>query len=135
MRRALQIALILAGAVPLVLGIMNFLGGANAFWLPADMETPSVDNQLRFYAIWFTAPFFLCVWIARNLDRALPVATILFGVMFLGGLARAFSISQYGLPDPSMVIAMAVELGFVLFVPWIAYVTRSQRMAATASTA
>ena len=127
MRRSLQIALILAGIVPLILGIMNFLGGANAFWLPAELGTASVDNQLRFYAIWFTAPFFLCIWIARNLDRALPVAMILFGVMFLGGLARVFSITQLGMPDPSMVVAMTVELGFVLFVPWLAYATRDRR--------
>lgn len=124
MVRTLQIALIIAGTIPLVLGLTNFLAGASAPWVPDGPANASIDNQLRFYAVWFTLPFFMAVWMARNLDRALPIALILFGVMFLAGLARLYSISQVGWPDPPMVAAMVIELVLVLFVPWIAYVTR-----------
>ncbi|MEO0911532.1 MAG: DUF4345 domain-containing protein [Pseudomonadota bacterium] len=132
MQRSLKVALIIAGAIPLILGIMNLIGGARAPWLPGDIATPSLDNQLRFYAVWFMAPFFLCIWIVRNLSTALPVAIILFSTMFLGGLARLFSITQYGLPDPSMIVAMAIEIGFVLFIPWIAWAQREQAQPAAA---
>ncbi len=130
MVRSLQIALVIAGTIPLVLGISNFLVGASAPWLPQAPNTANADNQLRFYAIWFTAPFFLSIWMARNLDSAMPIALIVFGVMCLAGLARLYSVSQVGWPDPPMIGAMVIEILFiVIFVPWIAFVTR--RMART----
>ncbi|MEM7596128.1 MAG: DUF4345 domain-containing protein [Pseudomonadota bacterium] len=129
MERLLKIALVIAGVIPLILGVINFAGGAKAPWLPPDIATASVDNQLRFYAIWFTAPFFLSIWMVRNLDRALPIAAILFSVMALGGLARLYSITQYGLPEPGMIVGMVIEISFVLFIPWIAYVTRRRTLA------
>lgn len=124
MVRSLQIALLIAGTIPLMLGIMNFLAGAEVAWFPEGSVTANADNQLRFYAIWFTAPFFLAIWMVRNLDRALPIAVIMFGVMFLAGLARVFSVTQVGRPDPPMIGGMVIELVFVLFIPWITYVSR-----------
>ena len=124
MVRALQISLIVAGTIPLILGIMNFLGGAEAPWIPDGAATPSMDNQLRFYAIWFILPFPLAIWLARNLRQAMPIAQILFGTMFLAGLARLYSITEVGYPEPAMIGAMAVEIIFVLFIPWIAFVQR-----------
>ena len=125
MVRTLQVALVVAGIIPLILGIMNFLEGASAPWLPDAPRTANADNQLRFYAIWFTAPFFLSIWMARNLDRAAPIAVIVFGVMCLAGFARLYSVVQVGWPDPPMIGAMIVEILFiVIFVPWITYVNR-----------
>ncbi len=124
MIRTLQIALVLAGTIPLILGVLDFVAGASAPWLPDGPVSASADNQLRFYAIWFTLPFFLAIWIVRNLERALPIAQIMFGVMFLAGLARLFSVSQVGWPEPPMIGAMVIEIAFVLFIPWIAYVAR-----------
>ena len=124
MVRTLQVALLAAGAIPLVLGLMNFVAGAQAPWLPDAPVTANADNQLRFYAIWFTLPFFLAVWMVLNLRQALPVAIIMFSVMGAAGLARLYSVTQVGWPDPPMIGAMAIEIGFALFIPWIAYVTR-----------
>lgn len=131
MIRSLQVALIIAGLIPLVLGTMNFIGGAYVARLPEGSATANVDNQLRFYAIWFTVPFFFAVWMARNLERALPIAQILFGVMFLAGMARLFSVSQVGWPDPPMIGAMVIEIVFVLFIPWIAHVSRHLQQSAS----
>ncbi len=124
MVRTLQISLIVAGLIPLILGFMNFIGGAEVPWLPDGAGDASTDNQLRFYAIWFTLPFFMAIWMVRNLDRALPIAQIMFGVMALAGLARLFSVSQVGWPAPPMIGAMVIEIVFILFVPWIAYVAQ-----------
>ncbi len=127
MRRGLQITMVVVAAIPLALGIMNLVGGANAFVLP-EYVNANLDNMLRFYAVWFTAVFFLTIWCVRNLDIAGPVMRIMFGVMAAGGLARIFSMTQVGLPDPPMLVATAVELGVLLFIPWHAAVLRKQKV-------
>ena len=130
MKRTLQVALIVAGSVPLALGLMNFVQGAEAPWLPQGDVSPNTDNQARFYAIWFTLPFLMSVWMARNLASALPVAQILFGTMCLAGFARLYSVTQVGWPDPPMIGAMIAEIVLIGFVPWIAYVNRQNNFLA-----
>ncbi|MEM8859721.1 MAG: DUF4345 domain-containing protein [Chloroflexota bacterium] len=117
MKRSLQIALLITALIPLALGVMNLFFGAAAF-VPADQITPSLDNQLRFYAVWFTVVFFLIVWCVRNLEIAGPVMRIVFIVMALGGVARLFSIAQFGVPDPTMIGAIVIEIGVLAFIPW-----------------
>lgn len=124
MIRALQVSLIISGIIPLALGIMNFTQGAGAPWLPGGIENPNTESQLRFYAIWFTAPFFFSVWMAMNLSRALPIAIIVFSVMAAAGFARLYSGLQFGWPEPPMIGAMVIEIGFLFFIPWIAFAGR-----------
>lgn len=125
MKRSFQIALIIAGLIPFALGIMNFVGGASLF---NQDFTASLDNQLRFYAIWFTLPIFLAIWIVRNIEIAGPVLRIMFSVMALSALARLYSISQYGLPEPTMIGAMVIEIVFLLFIPWHSAVLRQSAL-------
>ena len=126
MKRSLQITLLVVAAIPLVLGIMNFFVGAGGF-VPADQITASLDSQLRFYAIWFTAVFFLMIWCVRNLEIAGPVMRIVFIVMAVGGVARLYSMSQLGVPEVSMIGATAIEIGVLAFIPWHAAFMRRQR--------
>ena len=127
MKRSLQLTMLVVAAIPLVLGIINFVLGAGRF-VPADQVTANLDNQLRFYAVWFTAVFFLTVWCVRHLDIAGPVMRIVFIVMGVGGLARLYSMSQVGFPDPPMIGAAVIEIGVLAFIPWHAAVLRQQRM-------
>lgn len=117
MRRTLQITMIAVAAIPFILGVMNLIGGAAAF-VPPEAISPSLDSQMRFYAVWFMLPFFLTIWIVRNLDVAGPVMLITFGTMALAGCARIFSAMEYGMPDPRMVAAIVIEIGVLLFIPW-----------------
>lgn len=128
MRRALQIAMVVTASAPLVLGLMNLFAGAEAF-VPPEHVNANLDNMLRFYAVWFTAVFFLTIWCVRNLDIAGPVLRIMFIVMAAGGGARIFSMTQFGLPDPPMLAATAVELGVLIFIPWHAAVVRRNGVA------
>lgn len=123
MRRGLQIAMIAVAAVPLVLGLMNLMGGAGAF-VPLEHINANLDNMLRFYAVWFTAVFFLTLWCVRNLNIAGPVMRIMFILMAMGGVARLYSIWQVGLPDIPMLIATGLEIGVLIFIPWHAVVIR-----------
>ncbi len=117
MRRTLQITMLTVAAVPLILGLLNLIAGAEAF-VPADQVSADLDSMLRFYAVWFTAVFFLTIWCVRNLDIAGPVMLIMFSTMALGGLARLWSIYQVGMPAPSMIGAAVIEIAVLLFVPW-----------------
>jgi len=105
---------------------MNLIQGASAF-VPPEHVNANLDSMLRFYAVWFSGLFFLTIWCVRNLDSSGPVLMIMFVTMALGGVARLFSMSQIGMPDPPMLGATAIEIGVLLFIPWHrAVVRRSQ---------
>ncbi|MEM9709267.1 MAG: DUF4345 domain-containing protein [Pseudomonadota bacterium] len=117
MRRIFQVSLLVVAFIPFAFGLMNFLGGAAAY-LPDDDVTARLDNQMRFSAIWSMLPFLLTLWIVRNLDIAGPVLTIVLCATALAGLARLYSVTHYGLPEPFIAGAITLELGVLLFIPW-----------------
>lgn len=131
MRRALQISMLTLSFIPFLIGVMNFVNGAAQF-LPPDQIFPEIDSQLRFYSVWFMFFFFITIWIVRNLDTAGPVLMIVYGTMGLGGLARLYSMSQLGAPDPVMIGATVVELATPLFILWHRAVVRTPKGAAFA---
>lgn len=117
MRRTFQISLVVVGAIPLLLGIVNFTIGSGRI-VPEDQVTPNLDSMWRFYSIWFTVVFFLAIWCARNIEIAGPVMRIMFSVMALGGLARLYSIYDVGVPEAPMIGAIFIEVGVLAFIPW-----------------
>lgn len=125
MKRPLQITMLVVATIPLIIGLINFILGAGRF-VPTEQITANLDNQLRFYAIWFTTVFFLTLWCVRNLEIAGPVMRIMFTTMALGGVARLYSMSQFGLPDPPMLVATVLEIGVLAFIPWHAAVMRKR---------
>ena len=128
MRRTLQVTMLIVAAIPLVMGAINFSLGASHF-VPVEHINANLDNQLRFYAVWFTVVFFLTIWCVRNLEIAGPVMKIMFVTMALGGAARVFSMTQFGLPDPPMIVGAAIEISVLAFLPWHAAVVRRSRAA------
>ena len=126
MRRALQISMLTLSFIPFLIGVMKFVNGAGQF-LPSDQIFPEIDSQLRFYSVWFMFFFFITIWIVRNLDTAGPVMMIVYGTMGLGGLARLYSMSQLGAPDPVMLGATVVELATPLFILWHRAVVRTPK--------
>lgn len=117
MRRAFQTALVVVAFIPFVLGIVNLIGGA-ALFVPGGAVTPGLDSQMRFYAVASMLPFFITLWIVRNLDTAGPVLTITLITTAFTGLARILSVIQYGLPEPAMIFAIVIEIGVIVFIPW-----------------
>ena len=126
MRRTFQIALLVTAFVPFILGVMNLVGGAALFVPPEDV-TARLDNQMRFYAVASMLPFFIALWIVRNLDVAGPALTITLTTTALTGIARLYSVTQYGLPGPDMIGAVVVEIGVLLFIPWHRMVVRKPK--------
>ena len=126
MRRALQISMLTLSFIPFLIGVMNLVNGAGQF-LPPEQIFPEIDSQLRFYSVWFMFFFIITIWIVRNLDTAGPVLMIVYGTMGLGGIARLYSMSQLGAPDPVMIGATVVELATPLFILWHRAVVRAPK--------
>ncbi|MEP0068693.1 DUF4345 family protein [Pyruvatibacter sp.] len=122
-RRSFQIALLVVALIPFVLGIMTLMGGAARF-LPEEVVTARLDSQLRYYAIYSMLPLIMSIWIVRNLEIAGPVLLITLGATALGGAARLYSATQYGLPEPAMLGIIVFEIGVLLFLPWYRLVMR-----------
>ena len=61
MKRLFQVTLVGMNVVPLLTGILVATSGA-AFFVPAEQVTAEFDAQIRVYGTWFTAIFFLSIW-------------------------------------------------------------------------
>ncbi|MEM6462773.1 MAG: DUF4345 family protein [Pseudomonadota bacterium] len=129
MRRAFQTTLLLVAFIPFVLGIMTLAQGAVRF-APEASVTAALDSQMRFSALRSMLPFFLTIWIVRNLESSGSVLTIILAATAAGGLARILSATEYGLPHPAMAGVIAFEIGGLLLIPWYRAVTRQTQMQA-----
>ncbi|MEO1000422.1 MAG: hypothetical protein AAFW69_07445, partial [Pseudomonadota bacterium] len=65
MRRTFQITLLLVAFLPFLLGALSLIGGA-ARLVPADLVTPELDGQVRFWGVRSMLPFLLTLWIVAN---------------------------------------------------------------------
>lgn len=127
MKRAFQIVLVVSNLVPLILGVAVAINGAS-FLLPDQLVDTSAAAQIRVYAIWFTAIFFLSVWIAFNVETSGPVLRIVFGLVALAGLSRLVTMASLGdFPTPTLIAAI-IEIATVLFIPWHSYLLRTRKL-------
>jgi len=124
MKRAFQIVLVFSNLVPLITGTLVALNGAS-FFFPGQVVATDFAAQVRVYAIWFTAVFFLCVWIARNVEISGPVNRIVFTLMPLAGASRLYTMASLGDFPPSVVAGSVIEMATIVFIPWHTFVLRS----------
>lgn len=124
MKRAFQIVLVVSNLVPLMTGILVSIVGVSLF-APIDAIDPSFAAQVRVYAIWFTAIFFLSLWMAFNIETCGPVLRIVFALVALAGASRIYTMIELGVYPTSTAIAAGVEIATVIFIPWHSYILRS----------
>lgn len=127
MRLTFQITLLFVAFLPFVLGFLTFIHGAVRF-VPADMVTAGLDGQMRFSAVRSMLPFFLTIWIVRNLEAAQSVLAIVLAATALGGVARIISAIEYGMPGTATIGVIAFEIGVLMFLPWYRAVLRASEM-------
>jgi hypothetical protein len=70
----------------------------------------TIDNEFRFYAVFWFSYGVLCLWAAKGIVERLRLVPLLFGIFFLGGIGRAISCFVLGWPHPLFVVLMAIEL-------------------------
>ncbi len=123
--RIIQVVLVVLGLGAVGIGIMVFLMGVQFIHLteaafnfamgqsvPVDPATISstIDNEFRFYSIFWLSYGVLLLWVARNILAQQRLVPILVGLFFIGGVGRALSQIFVGAPHPAFNTLMIIEL-------------------------
>ncbi len=106
-RKLLQIAIALAGIVPVSAGLAGALLGPGFLGAPGSL---SADSHFR-YLSGLLLGIGLAFWASiRRVERRSARITLLSAIVVLGGLARLFGIAVKGPPGPEMLFALGMEL-------------------------
>lgn len=108
---SIKVILYLIFTVSLITGINVLVGGGHSLPGVINVEA-TVDNELRFFSVFWLAYGSFCFWVARNLPkehRFLPFVALVF---FIGGVGRLLSTVFVGMPTPLFISATVLE--FVL---------------------
>ena len=123
--RIIRVLMVVLGIGAVGIGAMVFLIGVQFIQLtessfnfatrqsiPVDPATisPTIDNEFRFYSIFWLSYGVLALWVARNILAQLRLVPILVGVFFIGGIGRALSHIFVGTPHPAFIGLMVIEL-------------------------
>ena len=123
--RIIQVSMAALGIAAIGIGTMVFLMGVQFIWLteasfifasgqsiPVDPATisPTIDNEFRFYSIFWLSYGVLVLRVARNILAQIRRVPILVGLFFIGGIGRALSLIFVGAPHPAFIVLMIVEL-------------------------
>jgi hypothetical protein len=90
------------GLAHMLFGSITIIGGGPV--------NPTIDSDLRFYALLFTAYGLAFVWCARNISARAGTANILGAIFFAGGVARLLAWAVAGAPNWFYIVMVPVEL-------------------------
>ena len=116
-RRVFQIAVAATGGIAVVTGIAVVAAGASG--LPgATAASATVDNELRFFAVFWLAFGIVALRAAARYQEAAQTIRCIAYVVFAAGTARLISLVTTGTPHPVFVGVMIVEL---VGAPWLLF--------------
>ena len=99
-------------AMALVVAITGFnvlFGGASAIPGSNGGVEATVDNELRFFAVFWLAYGWFCFWVARNIQSQHTFIPFIALAFFIGGLGRLISMISVGSPASILIPAMILE--------------------------
>ncbi|MGQ0455806.1 MAG: DUF4345 domain-containing protein [Hyphomicrobium sp.] len=107
-RRLLQLAIAIAGLVPVTAGF------AGVFWGPSVFEPGaagvSLDSHVR-YLSGLLLGIGLAFWsFIPRIESVTTPARILTALVLIGGLARLLGLALHGMPSPGMAFGLVMEL-------------------------
>jgi Domain of unknown function (DUF4345) len=97
--------------IAVITGPLGFITGT-ALVPESGAVTPSLDNEFRFFSVYWFAYGMLCFYVAFNLDARKGWVPALAAVMLLSGLARVTSVMMVGRPLDQYFYGAAIELVF-----------------------
>lgn len=112
MESILKYTLYAISFVALVTGANVLIGGAAAVPGSLGPVEATVDNELRFFSVYWIAFGVFCFWVARNLGSQIHFVPFIALFFLLGGVGRLVSTLTIGAPALVLVPAMVIE--FVL---------------------
>jgi hypothetical protein len=110
MESILKYILYAISLVALVSGLNILIGGAAAIPGSSGAVEATVDNELRFFSVFWIAYGAFCFWVARNIQEQKMFIPLIAAVFFLGGIGRLISILLMGLPSSILIPPMILEL-------------------------
>ena len=108
-RTLFRVVLGAIGVVALTAGTGTLLFG-DAIIPGAGRIDPSVDSELRFYAVWYAAAGIVALGTLRKVESATTTVRFVAAAFFVGGCARIISIFVVGRPHPLFIVLMVIEL-------------------------
>src|SRR3978361_887103 len=109
MKRVTEIWLCVFGVVCAGIGLSHLTFGS-ATIVGGGAVNATIDSDMRFYALLFTAYGATFVWCAANIAERGRVANALGAVFFAGGIARLVAWAGTGQPNWTYVPTIPVEL-------------------------
>jgi hypothetical protein len=109
MKRVTEIWLCVFGVVCAGIGLSHLTFGS-ATIIGGGAVNATIDSDMRFYALLFTAYGATFVWCAANIAERGRVANALGAVFFAGGIARLIAWAATGEPNWFYVLMIPVEL-------------------------
>jgi hypothetical protein len=110
MESILKYILYAISLVALVSGLNVLIGGAAAIPGSSGAVEATVDNELRFFSVFWIAYGAFCFWVARNIQEQKMFIPLIAAVFFLGGIGRLISILLMGPPSSILIPPMILEL-------------------------
>lgn len=106
-RRLLQIAVAIAGLVPVGAGLDGVLRGAAMTQATVSVSTDSHIRYLSGLLLGIGLVFWSCI---PRIEQRTALVRVLTFVVVMGGLARAYGLLEVGLPGTAMRFALIMEL-------------------------
>jgi hypothetical protein len=119
MESFLKYSLLAIAVVALFTSMNVLIGGASAIPGVAGSVEATVDNELRFFSVFWLAFGGFCFWVAMNIREQFKFIPFISLVFFVGGVGRLCSLLLVGQPENMLFLAMILE--FIL--PPVIYLT------------
>lgn len=110
MEVALKYILYAVSLVAAITGLNVLLGGAAAVPGASGAVEATIDNELRFFSVFWLAYGGFCFWTSRNIQEQRIFVPIIALIFFMGGVGRLVSTILVGPPASILVPAMVLEL-------------------------
>ena len=121
----IKVILYLIFVVSFITGLNVLLGGALSLPEVSNVEA-TVDNEIRFFSVFWLAYGCFCFWVARNLLKEYRFVPFIALIFFFGGVGRLLSTLVVGMPITLFIPAMVLEL-VLPFIIYMLYVKQKKR--------
>ncbi len=119
-KRALQIAMAVLGAIPVITGIVTMFGLSDPIYADAGIPAHALlDSNLRFFGgIWLVLGLAV-YWVIPRIEQQTVLFRTLWLMIFVGGIGRLLSMLLVGMPPIPFVAFTALEIiGAPIFIVW-----------------
>lgn len=119
-KRLLQIFTAILGAVPILTGIVGLFGLSDPIYADASLPASAIlDSNLRFLSGVWLGLGLTVIWLIPRIETQTVLFRVLWGMIFLGGVGRLFSMFSVGWPPVPFIAFTVLEIvGAPVFVLW-----------------